>query len=287
MELRFLEEFVSLVETCSFQETAEQLLVSQSSLTKHIQRLEEELGVTLFDRSTRSVKLNNFSLAFYPYAKKIIDSYAQGIQELNELKADFSNSLHFAFTPGAAQYGIVELTSQFKKHHPDIDIKLTETYAISDFITQKSCDFAFITEETVLGNGICRLPYFTDRLAAVVGLKHRLSGEESVSLTHLTEENFIIHAKPDGSYHLETKKFLGTCKKLGISPKIVAKASFTSTIAKMVAENQGIAILNQHQFPTDITSVKVIPLEPKVESYVYLIYPQITHKTSQRQFFNF
>lgn len=52
MDIEALREFVGICETLSFQETAENLHVSQPALTKHIQRLEEELGVPLFDRST-------------------------------------------------------------------------------------------------------------------------------------------------------------------------------------------------------------------------------------------
>ena len=66
MELKLLQEFVSLVETKSFQETSELMNISQSALTKHIHKLEDELGVSLFDRSTRSVELTEYSRAYYP-----------------------------------------------------------------------------------------------------------------------------------------------------------------------------------------------------------------------------
>lgn len=70
MEISILEEFVSLVETNSFQETAFKLNISQSSLTKHIQKLESELGVSLFDRS---VRMNEYSKILYPYAKRMLE----------------------------------------------------------------------------------------------------------------------------------------------------------------------------------------------------------------------
>ena len=86
MEISVLQEFVSLVETCSFQETAAIMNVSQSALTKHIHKLEEELNLSLFDRSTRNVKLNDFSKDFYPYAKHIIQLHQEALSSLNELK---------------------------------------------------------------------------------------------------------------------------------------------------------------------------------------------------------
>ena len=66
MEISILAEFVRLVETCNFQETADQMNISQSALTKHIHKLEEELNVDLFDRSQRSIQLNEYSQRFIP-----------------------------------------------------------------------------------------------------------------------------------------------------------------------------------------------------------------------------
>lgn len=288
MEIRFLEEFVSLVETCSFQETAEQLMLSQSALTKHIHHLEEEIGMSLFDRSTRSVKLNEYSTAFYPRAKEILAIYQEGLQELNDLKTNSAERLHIAFTPGAAQYDTVELIARFQKQYPEIEVTLTETHHISDLLTKKACDFAFITEETSVGTSVTRFQFFNDHLAAIVAPNNPLAHRDSLSLEELAEKQFIIHAKVDGSYHLETKKFLSACKKKNIKPNIVARASFTSTIARMVAEEQGIAILNHYQFPSDITTVKAIPIEPLIESYVHLVsHPRLNRKLAHKQFIEY
>ena len=66
MDLNYIREFVVLANTCNYMEAAEQLFISQSALSRHIKNLEEELGVSLFDRSTRSVTLNAFGMLFLP-----------------------------------------------------------------------------------------------------------------------------------------------------------------------------------------------------------------------------
>ena len=71
MDIEILEEFIALAESCSFQETADRLHISQSSLSKHLKKLEAELGAALFDRSTRSVSLNELGMAFLPHARRI------------------------------------------------------------------------------------------------------------------------------------------------------------------------------------------------------------------------
>ncbi len=72
MDIDTLREFANLYETLRFQETADRLCVSQSALIKHIHKLGEELGISLFDRSTRSVRPNVFSETFSPYAEQIV-----------------------------------------------------------------------------------------------------------------------------------------------------------------------------------------------------------------------
>ena len=70
MEIQYVREFLSLAETGSFFETAEQLFVTTSSLSRHIKALESEMGVTLFDRTTRKVTLNRYGKLFLPFAKE-------------------------------------------------------------------------------------------------------------------------------------------------------------------------------------------------------------------------
>lgn len=73
MELNHVKEFIALTKTENYLEAAENLFISQSSLSKHIKSLEAELGTTLFDRTTRQVKLNEAGKVFLKYAQQLID----------------------------------------------------------------------------------------------------------------------------------------------------------------------------------------------------------------------
>ena len=73
MELNHVKEFIALTKTENYLEAAENLFTSQSSLSKHIKSLEAELGTTLFDRTTRQVKLNEAGKVFLKYAQHLID----------------------------------------------------------------------------------------------------------------------------------------------------------------------------------------------------------------------
>ena len=75
MNLDYLKEFVVLAETCRFSEAAEQLNMTQSSLSKHIKSLEEELQAPLFVRSTRKAELSTHGRNLVPYARQIVMIY--------------------------------------------------------------------------------------------------------------------------------------------------------------------------------------------------------------------
>ena len=272
MEIQQLEEFVALVETCSFQRTAEKVNVSQSALTKHIQKMEEELGVTFFDRSTRSVRTNRFSKAFYPYAKQALQLYREGRTELSSITNQDRWTLRIAYSPGVARYGVIELLSDFARDNPQFALQSQESHRVTKLLYSRQCDFAFASEEAMPDRQMNQFIYRTDSLAVILPPNHPLAGEESLSVEQIRDEKFILHTKPDGTPHLENRKFLELCEEKGIAPTICASSSFTSNISRMVNQKQGIAVMNRYQFPGAGTAVAVVDFQPKIETCIYMIY---------------
>lgn len=93
MELNQVKEFIALTKTENYLEAAENLFISQSSLSKHIKSLEAELGTTLFDRTTRQVKLNEVGKVFLKYTQQLIDVRYQCNTALINLKDAEEQSL--------------------------------------------------------------------------------------------------------------------------------------------------------------------------------------------------
>lgn len=272
MDIEILKEFLSLVETCSFQETAAQMNISQSALTKHIRKLEEELDVSLFDRSTRNVTLNEFSREYYPYAKQIVRLYRDGNTALNVLKDRRQTNLRIAFTPALAHYGIVEMLSTFSRAHPEYPMQMIERPQVVELLKENQCDFAFASENNDIDNGFNQLIYMVDRLVVIVPNSHPLACKSQVTLEDIKDERFILHLNSMGKMHLDTKKFLELCKEKHIEPDIALQASYTSTIARMVEQEQGIAVLHRHRIPKDARNIAILELVPAVDSYIYALY---------------
>lgn len=91
MDSQYYQEFLTLVETKNFWEASERLFIGESSLSKHISRMEMELGVKLFDRSSRRVELTKYGKLFIPFAEQIVRaqaSYKEAI--INAVRFDYT-----------------------------------------------------------------------------------------------------------------------------------------------------------------------------------------------------
>lgn len=272
MELQLLQEFVSLVETKSFQETAEQMNVSQSALTKHIHKLEEELSVSLFDRSTRSVELNEFSRAYYPYAKQIAELYTQSGAAIASILAQRENTLRVALTPAISHYNGVEILSGFARRYPQYQMEITERPHVLNLLAEQKCDFALAMENDDMDERMIRLLYKVDKLTVVFPASHPLASQKAVTIAQIARERFILHRNSSGELHLETRKFLRLCKQAGIQPQVAANIVSIPTILEMVSQEQGIAILHQDHVPANVEGVFCVDLDPPVRSCIYALY---------------
>ena len=272
MELKLPQEFVSLVETKSFQETSELMNISQSALTKHIHKLEDELGVSLFDRSTRSVELNEYSRAYYPYAKKMTGLYEEADAVISSILSEGEKVLRISLTPALAHFGGVEVLSDFVRLHPGYRMEITEQPHVVELLVSQKCDFVFAMENDAMDGRMTRLLYKVDKLVVIFPASHPLAALHKVTIDQISQEKFILHRNSSGEMHLESRKFLQLCKNADFKPTIAANISSISTIIKMVSQEQGIAILHQGQIPEDIEGIFWAELVPTVQSHIYALY---------------
>ena len=287
METSIIEEFIKLVETCSFQETALQMNISQSSLSKHIHKLEEELDVVLFDRSTRSVGLTDYGSTFYPYAKQILEASHEAKMVLDELSAKDKKRLRVSYRPIMGQYGLIETLAEYAEKNPAHHLYPIESYQPMELLKAKKCTFAFVTEEEIGSSSFNQIIFKTDYLAAVLPADHALAKEKTVTLEQLSDESFILHSNHRGYPHSETKKFLDLCEEHHFQPNVVAESEFTNSVLRFVKSKRGIAVLNRLRIPTDVDDIAIVNLAPSVHTHIYLLYPRHLTSTSEKEFLHY
>ena len=143
MELRHLYTFLVLSELNSFTQTAQQLNYAQSSVTAQIQKLEEELGVHLFERLGKSVFLTPEGQQLIPYAQKLT-ALAQEISQIYA-PAGTSGCLRIGAAESLGIYRLPAIIRAFKAAHPQTDLHLdiVDTTAIKTLLTKNAIDIAF------------------------------------------------------------------------------------------------------------------------------------------------
>ena len=119
MEFRQLQYFVAVAEEESFSRAAEKMNVSQPSLSKAIQSIEYEYGVTLVKRTTRSFKLTDAGELIFKQGEKLIDDYEQLKDKLSELSSDYMSEIRIGIPPVLNTIMASDMLSGFSKQHRD------------------------------------------------------------------------------------------------------------------------------------------------------------------------
>lgn len=294
MDISYLREFRVLAEICNYQEAAEQLYISLSTLSKHISRLESELGTPLFDRTTRKVSLNKYGAVFYDYAVLVTESYQTCALKLEELQQNDAASLRIAFPPCLTEYSFPSLLTDFINTNPDIKVILTETENPKKLLEENLCDLAFCTgyaESTGEMSRLCAMhiqPGKTkaaeydniienrntfslqiDSLAVVLPADHPLAGEEFLTIKQLKKERFITKSDPSSELSIIFHKLCGIA---GFEPQSACAVHYTSAMPKMVNAYNSIAITNRrHALICDTPNLSVIDIHPTIPYYLSVL----------------
>jgi len=270
MEIRQIQYFLSIVETSSFSAAAEEYYISQSSLSKRIIALEDELGVLLFDRSKRKVSLTNAGEAFLEHARKINSSYKAMLVDISGFKSE-TGSFSVAAIPVISQYGITTYIAQFREVYPTLDFTLDEIDGLNilSAVEDHRYDLAFTRHHLLDHEKFTSLEISKDKLLVVVSSKNQHAARSSISIKELSNDNFIIFDKVTDLNSLITDE----CRKAGFEPTIFYSSHRKVSVFSLVGANIGIGLMpskiyDYHKNP----DVLAIPLAEDIECNMVLVY---------------
>ncbi|GFP77017.1 LysR family transcriptional regulator [Clostridium fungisolvens] len=270
MEIRQLKFFIKVAENKNFTLAAEELCISQSSLSKHIKTLENQLGVKLFDRSKRRVKLTEAGIELLDYANIMINTYNEMHIAMNEYKGSNRKTLTIGTIPVMTQYGIPSLVASFTKKNTDIDIAIIEGTGpeVLSSLNNSEIDLALIRTVSLSGDSYKINPLIDDDLVMIVSKNHQFAKKSSVDLGKASKENFIFLDSGAGIYDISLK----ACRESGFEPKVIYNYSRIETIIGIVAEGIGISLLMRKvvEFFNN-KDVVMIELDKKITSTLALV----------------
>lgn len=262
MELRHLQYIAEIVRCSSFTKAAENLNVTQPTISKMIQNLENELNADIFVRNGRQIQLTDVGEAILKYSGPILQMFENLKTEINDLTFLNKGSIRIGLPPMAGSSFFPDVIKKFQDRYPGITMKMVEDGArkIEESI-----------EEGLLDAGILLLPVnqavfdwfpiFNDRLKVVMHPAHPLADREQIELAELEQERFILF---NSNFTLHDR-IKNACRSAGFVPRIVSESSQWDLIREMVRADLGIAFLPDTICRLlDPDKVKAIPLVPEI-----------------------
>ena len=240
MELHQLRYFCAVADTGSFSRAAEHSHVSQPSLSQQILKLEAELGVRLFDRLGRSVRLTDAGKTFLPRARSVLRELEAARGDITEGKDSISGHVTVGVIPTVAPYFLPPILAAFSKRFTDAAVSVVEeiTPVLLDRLRAGSIDLAILALP-VRGHEFESLPLLTEPLFAALPKKHKLARRNTISLRDLRKEPFLLLR--DG--HCFRENAVAACDRARVSPQVVFESGQFSSLLGLVGAGMGISLV--------------------------------------------
>ncbi|WP_168190081.1 LysR family transcriptional regulator [Caloramator sp. E03] len=270
MDILQIKYFYYIVKLGSFSEAAAELNISQSSLSKRISSLENELNVMLFDRTTRRVNLTDAGKIFLSFSEKILFEYEDIQNKLKDFSIPAKGKLKISTIPVMSQYNITSLISGFKEIYPGINIFINETEYKSILYSLYDSEYslAFLRTNYIDMDKFDIIPISTDKLSVCIPKNHPFASKKSIDINEIKNEKLILLDQNSGIYDI----VVSACKSACFEPNILYTNTRIETIIGLIAAGEGISLLMDKvvRFFNN-PDIYILPLSKPINSTIALV----------------
>lgn len=240
MEWQHLEYFQTLARVKNFTKAADELALTQSALSRSIAKLEEELGVPLFERKTRGVSLNRYGEIFLQYVNRVTQEITLAKQEIKDLVDPFHGVISLAFIHTLGSNYVPDIIHSFRETYPGIQFQLLQdsTRKIMSQLESGEIDLGFCSPNKPYEN-INTVPIVDEELFLIVPKSHRLAEKQQVELHEVANDPFVTYRHESGLREVIDH----LCQEAGFTPHVTFEGVGDATIAGFVAANFGVALI--------------------------------------------
>lgn len=274
LELRQIQYFIEVAKREHVTEAAHALHVAQSAVSRQIFNLEEELGVRLFIREGRNVKLTPIGKLFLnqmQQAMKVIDAAKREIEEY--LDPD-QGTIRIGFPSSLASYILPTAISSFRERYPQVKFQLKQgsyRYLI-DGVVNGEFDMALIGPVPKQEKKVEGTTLFIDNIVALLPVNHPLAGRKALKLAELREDSFVLFPKE----YILREMIVNACGQLGFQPNVSFEGEDIDAIKGLVSAGLGISLIPEITLVDRLprSTVKIPIIEPNVTRTVGVIIPR-------------
>ncbi|TKA04649.1 LysR substrate-binding domain-containing protein [Actinacidiphila oryziradicis] len=261
MDLRDLEAFVAVAEELHFGRAAARLHMAQPPLSNRIRRLEHELRLQLFERSTRTVTLTDAGRRLLDPARRTLNQAAVTAEVAASILSGEEGRVRTGFAGASSQRLLPMLATAVRRAHPRIGLVLksqTYVYAALEELLSGELDLAFV-RLPIAHPELSHRAVEVEELVCALPADHRLADRERLRLSELAQEDFVSLAPDQGSMLQAT--MMSLCHAAGFRPRITLLAPDSSTVLALVAAGAGVTITLSSVCPVQSVGIVYRPLE--------------------------
>lgn len=278
LELRQLRYFVAVAEELNFTRAAEQLHISQPPLSAQIARLEAELEVKLFERTSRKVSLTDAGAVFLHDVHIILGRLGEATERVRHVHAGVAGRIEIGLSGSHFLGPLPRHIRAMEATHPDIQVVLNELAPNEqiDALREGRIDLS-VSRQSVDDELLCSRMLWPDPLLVALPAEHPLLAHDSLTLKQLAKERFIMLRR-------ETSKFADqvfmACATYGFQPDVVHSVAEVPAQLSLVGAGLGIALIPTTTRYYQPDGLEFRPLdEPGLVAHVHAIMRKDRRKT--------
>ena len=195
MDVRQLSVFLAVAEELNFTRAAARLHTAQSAVSATVRSLEKDLGVDLFDRSSRQIALTAAGAALIAPARRVLDAVGEARDAVDAVEGRVTGDLRLGVMTSVKIVDVAELLGRYARRYPDVRVQMhpspTGSAGWTDMLLAGELDIAFIADVDTAGTELQASLLAVSPLRMVVPIDHPLAMRESVTLDEVADSSFI------------------------------------------------------------------------------------------------
>lgn len=286
MDVRDLQVFLSVAKHLNYTRAAEEVNLSQPSVSVRMRQLEQDLGSKLFEQLGKKIALTEAGHLLVPFATRIIAAMSDARHAIGELRGLERGLLRIGASTTPGMYLIPRTIARFKQRYPKIEVHLAvrDTRQIEDGVIRNDFDFGFVGGH-LAGDEVDVLPWIIDELILIAPTRHRLASRKMVRPNDLAGEKFISREQGSAtraavSAHLRTWP---------IAVEAVMELENPESVKKAVQHGLGIAFISSFAVESELEAKTLVAVKlqgPKIRRELKIVYRKDKHLSeAARAFF--
>ncbi|MEW6208518.1 MAG: selenium metabolism-associated LysR family transcriptional regulator [Acidobacteriota bacterium] len=277
MDIQDLRVFLAVAKHLNFTRAGEEVHLSQPSVSVRIKRLEDGLGVKLFEQLGRKIALTEAGLLLRPYALRVMAALDDARHAIDELQGLERGSLRIGASTTPGMYLLPGIVSEFKSHHPGIEIQMAikNTREVEESILKNEFDLGFVGGHLISGE-VEVIPWFTDEIVLITPPDHPLAKRRKVRFNNLAGEFFILRESGSATRSAIERSL----RDANLRVESVVELGNPEAVKQAVRNGLGIALISRFAVETELKAqmLRVIKVRGlQVERELKIVYRKHKH----------